>query len=171
MLAILFKLSMLFFRHLDTPLDHFCGNHRCALKFERFLLGHQTDDHRGQLIANVISNSDHITLNSDTPECQTPQYNKHLHQISPRCLTHNTTGRRGQLNTHYHLNTYPSLPQSTYDMTTYCNKTDEHSQFTNYKKADWTKFTEDTEFAFAQTTIPTNIHSASRIFTIFKPHL
>ena len=37
--------------------------------------------------------------------------------------------------------------------------------FTNYKKADWTRFTEDTESAFAQTTIPTNIHTANRIFT------
>ena len=27
--------------------------------------------------------------------------------------------------------------------------------FTNYKKADWTRFTEDAESAFAQTTIPT----------------
>ena len=36
---------------------------------------------------------------------------------------------------------------------------------TNYKKADWTQFTEDTESAFAQTTIPTNIHTANRIFT------
>ena len=26
-----------------------------------------TDDHRGQLIADVISNSDHITLNTNTP--------------------------------------------------------------------------------------------------------
>ena len=33
-----------------------------------------------------------------------------------------------------------------------------------YKKADWTQFTEDTESAFAQTTIP-NIHTANRIFT------
>ena len=37
--------------------------------------------------------------------------------------------------------------------------------FTNYKKADWTQFTEDTESAFAQTTIPANIHTANRIFT------
>ena len=37
--------------------------------------------------------------------------------------------------------------------------------FTNYKKADWTQFTEDTESAFAQTTTPTNIHTANRIFT------
>ena len=32
--------------------------------------------------------------------------------------------------------------------------------FTNYKKADWTQFTED-----AQTTIPTNIHTSNIIFT------
>ena len=36
--------------------------------------------------------------------------------------------------------------------------------FTKNKKADWTQFTEDTEFAFSQTTIPTNIHTANRIF-------
>ena len=37
--------------------------------------------------------------------------------------------------------------------------------FTNYKKADWTQFTEDTESAFARTTIPTNIHTANIIIT------
>ena len=37
--------------------------------------------------------------------------------------------------------------------------------FTNCKKADWTQFTEDTESAFAQTTIPTDIHTANIIFT------
>ena len=36
--------------------------------------------------------------------------------------------------------------------------------FTNYKKADWTQFTEDTESAFAETNIPTNIHTANIIF-------
>ena len=64
-----------------------------------------TDDHRGQLIANVISNSDHITLNTNTP---TRVPNTTLQQTSsPRCLTHFTTGHRGQLNTHYHQTTYP----------------------------------------------------------------
>ena len=37
--------------------------------------------------------------------------------------------------------------------------------FTNYKKADRTQFTEDTESAFVQTTITTNIHTAKIIFT------
>ena len=52
---------------------------------------------------------------------------KHLHQISPRCLTHYSIGHRGQLNTDYHQTTYPSSPQSTYDITTdYTNPTDIH---------------------------------------------
>ena len=37
--------------------------------------------------------------------------------------------------------------------------------FANYKKADWTHCTEDTESAFAQTTIRNNIHTANIIFT------
>ena len=37
--------------------------------------------------------------------------------------------------------------------------------FTNFKKVDWTQFTEDAESAFAQTTIPTNIHTANIILT------
>ena len=37
-----------------------------------------TDDHEGQLITDVISNSDHITLDTPT-RCQTPHYNKHHH--------------------------------------------------------------------------------------------
>ena len=39
--------------------------------------------------------------------------------------------------------------------------------FTNYKQANWTQVTKDTELAFSQTTIPDNIHTANRnsIFT------
>ena len=37
--------------------------------------------------------------------------------------------------------------------------------FTKYQKANWTQFTEDTESAFAQTTIPTNLHISNIIFT------
>ena len=79
-----------------------------------------TDDHRGQLITDVISNSDHITLNTNTPTRVT---NTTLQQTSsPRCLTHCTTGHRGQLNTQCHHTTYTSSPQLTYDMTTDYNK-------------------------------------------------
>ena len=37
--------------------------------------------------------------------------------------------------------------------------------FANYKKVDWTQFTEATESDLAQTTIPTNIHTSNIIFT------
>ena len=37
--------------------------------------------------------------------------------------------------------------------------------FTNLQKAGWTQFREDTESAFTQTTIPTNIHTANIFFT------
>ena len=84
-----------------------------------------TDNHRGQLIADVFSNSEHITLNTNTPtSAKIPPYNKHLHQISPRCQTHYTIGHRRQLNMHYHQTTYPSSLQITYDMTINYNKTD-----------------------------------------------
>ena len=83
-----------------------------------------TDDHRGQLIADVISNSDHLTLNTPTRVPNTTLQQNH-HQISPRCLTlYNRTSWTGPLNTHYHQNTYSSSSQLTYDMTTDHNKTD-----------------------------------------------
>ena len=87
-----------------------------------------TDDYEGQLIADVITNSDHITLNTNTP---TRVPNTTLQQTSSS------------------------------DNTTVSNR----RTFTNYKKADWTQFTEDTESAFSQTTIPTNIHTANIIFS------
>ena len=43
-----------------------------------------------------------------------------------------------------------------------CRLQQNRRTFTNYKKADWTQFAEDTESAFAQTA---NIHTANRIFT------
>ena len=57
--------------------------------------------------------------------------------------------RESSLTTHTDI-TPPSLTRRT---------------FTNYKKADCTQFTEDTESAFAQTTIPTNIYTGNRICT------
>ena len=123
-----------------------------------FTLWHSyTDDHRGHIIADVIRNSDHKTLNTNTPH-----YHKHLHQISPRCLTHCTTGHREQLNTHYHLTTYPSSPQSTYDMTIDCDKTDEHLQTTRKQTGHNLP---NTGSVFAQTTLPNHIHTTNIILS------
>ena len=86
-----------------------------------------TDDHGGQLIADAISNSDHITLDTNTP---TIVPNTTLQQTSSPDITtvSNTLYNRTSwiTHTHYHLTTYISSPHSTYDMTIDCNKTDDH---------------------------------------------
>ena len=93
----------------------------------------------------------HNTKHTHEPEYQIP-HNKHFHQTSPRCLAHYTTGHPGQLNTHYHLTTYPSSLQSTYDMNTDCNKTDEHSQTT--RKPTGHNIPKTQEFAFPRPQYP-----------------
>ena len=79
-----------------------------------------TDDYKGQLIADVISNLDNISQNTNQ---SAKHHNKHHHQMSPQCLTHHTTGHHGQLNKHYNQTTCRTSPQLTYDMDT-DNKTD-----------------------------------------------
>ena len=88
-----------------------------------------TDDYRGQLIADVISNSDHITLNTNTP---TRVSNTTLQQSPDITMVSHTLDNLTSWTTQHALSsdhlpiitTYPSLPQLTYDMTTDYNKTD-----------------------------------------------
>ena len=121
-----------------------------------------TDAHRGQLIADFISNSDHITLNTNTP---TRVPNTTLQQTSSPDITtvSNTLYNRTSWTTQHALSS-DHLPIITTINTRHDYKLQQNRRtFTNYKKADWTQFTE--ESAFAQTTIPTNIHTVNRIFT------
>ena len=82
----------------------------------------------------------YITLNTNAP---TRMPNGTLQQTSSPDITtvSNTLYNRTSWTTqhsHYHLTTYLSSPQSTYDMTIDYRRT-----FTNYKKSGWTQFTED----------------------------
>ena len=122
-----------------------------------------TDDHNGQLIADVIINSDHLT---QTHQPRVP--NTTLHQTySPDITTvsntlyHQTSWTT--LNMHYHQTTYPSSPHHHSIRHDY--RLQQNRQTFNYMKADWTQFTEDTDSAFAQTTIPINIQTDNIIFT------
>ena len=54
---------------------------------------------------------------------------------------------------------------ATVDMRHDCRLRQNRQTFANYRKADWTRFAEDTESAFARTTVPTGMHAANRIFT------
>ena len=123
-----------------------------------------TDDHRGQLIADVISNSDHITLNTNTP---TRVPNTTLQQTSSPDITtvSNTLYNRTSWTTQHALSSDHLPIITTINIRHDYRLQQNWRTFTNYKKADWIQFTEDTKSAFAQTTISTNIHTANRIFT------
>ena len=106
-----------------------------------------TDDHRGQLIADVISNSYHITLNTPT---RVP--NTTLQQTSsPDIATvSNTLYNRTSWTTQHALSS-DHLPIITTINIRYDYRLQQNRRtFTNYKKADWTQSTE---------------HTANRIFT------
>ena len=123
-----------------------------------------TDDHRVQLIAGVISNSDHITLNTNT---STRVPNTTLQQTSSPDITtvSNTLYNRTSWTTQHALSSDHLPIITTINIRNDYRLQQNRRTVTNYKKADWTRFAEDTESAFAQTTIPTNIHTANRIFT------
>ena len=117
-----------------------------------------TDDHRGQL----IDNSDHITLNTPT---RVP--NTTIQQTSsPDITTVSNTLYNWTSWTTQHALSSDHLPIIiTINVRQDYRLQQNRRTFTNYKKADWTQFTEDTESAFVQTTIPTNRHTANRSFT------
>ena len=119
-----------------------------------------TDDHRGQLIANVISNSDHITLNTNTP---TRAPNTTLQQASSPDITtvSNTLYNRTSWKIQHALSSDHLPIITTINIRHDYRLQQNRRTFTNYKKADWTQFMEDTESAFTQTTI----HTANIIFT------
>ena len=123
-----------------------------------------TDDHRGQLIAEVISNSDHISLNTDTP---TRVPNTAFQQTSSPDITtvSNTLYNRTSWQTHHALSSDHLPIMTTINIRHNFRLQTYRRTFTNYKKANWTQFTKDTELAFSQTTIPDDIHTANRIFT------
>ena len=101
-----------------------------------------TDDHKGQLIADVISNSDHITLNTNTP---TRVPNTTLQQTSSPDITtvSNTLYNRTSWTTQHALSS-DHLP-----IITTINIRHDYRLQQNRRTF----------------TIPTNIHTANRIFT------
>ena len=125
-----------------------------------------TDDHRAQLIADVISNSDHITHNTKHKRTNRVS-NTTLQQTSSRDITtvSNTLYNRTSWTTQHALSSDHLPIITTINIRHDYRLQQNRRTFTNYKKEDWTQFTENTESAFVQTTIPTNIHTANIIFT------
>ena len=123
-----------------------------------------TDDHGGQLIADVISKSDHITLNRNTPS-GVPDAT--LRQTASPDITtvSNTLYNRTSWTTQHALSSDHLPIITTVDIRHDCRLRSSRRTVANCGRADWTPFAEETESAFGQTTIPTNIHTANIIFT------
>ena len=121
-------------------------------------------DHRGQLIEGIIMNSDHHTLNTDTPT-RVPA-NNNQQPTSPDITTVTAElHRRCKWETITAL-TSDHLPIRTTINTKSNFRIVQHRHtYTNYNKADWSKFTEEIELNLHNIPDPTNVHAANRIIT------
>ena len=107
-----------------------------------------SDDHRGQLLADVISNSDHIILKSNT---RTRVTNTTLQETSSPDITtvSKTLYNRTSWTTQHALSSYHLPMFATINIPHDYRLQQNRRTFTNYKKAGLTQFTEDTDSAFA----------------------
>ena len=142
---------------LQHALDIKLGMQHITIILHSTLWHSYTADHRGQLIADVINNSDDIT--------PTRVPNTTLQQTSSPDITtvSNTLINRTSWTTQHALSS-----DHLHIITTITIRHDYRlaTQPTNIYKlqgANWTQFTE--ESAFAQTTIPINIHTFNIILT------
>ena len=94
-----------------------------------------TDEHRGQLIADVISNSDHITLNTNTP---TRVPNTTLQQTSSPDITtlSNTLYNRTSWTTQHEISSDHLPIITTINIRHDYRLQQNRRTITNYKKAD-----------------------------------
>ena len=123
-----------------------------------------TDDHRGELISETLSNSNHITLNTGTPT-RVPN-NAHQKPTSPDITTISSSL--------YNITTWKTIHALNSDhlpILLTIQTDNKHTiqqnrrSYTNYRKADWNKFTQDTEDAFTALQPPTDIHDTNKTFT------
>ena len=100
-----------------------------------------TDDHRGQQIADVISNSDHITLNTNTPT-RVPNTTQQQTSSPDIATVSNTLYNRTSWTTQHALS-WDHLPIITTINIRHDYRLQQNRRtVTDYKKADWTQFTE-----------------------------
>ena len=123
-----------------------------------------TDDHRGETIADLILESDHIILNENKPT-RKPN-NADQQDTSPDITTIHT-----DLYTQATWDTLTELSSDhlpiliTLNTKTNFRLTQSRSTFTNYNKADWTLFTQEIEEALHDVLPPQNIHTDTKTLT------
>jgi hypothetical protein len=122
------------------------------------------DDHRGELVAKIISSSEQIILNTNT-HTRIPKFNQQ--PTSPDVTTISSN-----MQTHTTWNTLPALNSDHLPiMITIKTKSNyrliqNRRTFTNYNKANWEKYRDEIEEEIAKTERhPTNVHTANSFLT------
>ncbi|MGK2940486.1 MAG: reverse transcriptase domain-containing protein [Immundisolibacter sp.] len=122
------------------------------------------NDHRGDLIAGIIQNSNHIILNSDTPTRIPPARNQQ--STSPDISTISSNLYSNTMwNTITALSSDHLPIEITIKTKTNFRLTQHRHTYTNYNKANWQDFTDEIEETLTQTAITTNVHLANKILT------
>ena len=122
------------------------------------------DDHRGQLMADVISNSDHMTLNTNTPARVPGTTLQRTSSADITTVSDALCGRTSWTTQHALLSDHLPII-ATVNVRHDCRLRQSRRTVANCRKADWTQFAEYTGSAFAQTAVPTGMHTADRVFT------
>ena len=121
-------------------------------------------DHRGNLISDIIEQSTHRILNTDTPTRIPPARNQQ--PTSPDITTISTNI---QCTTTW--NTTQSLSSDhlpiliTIDTKTNFRLIQHRKSYTNYNKANWVQFAQDIEDTLANTPRTDNVHESNKIIT------
>ena len=123
-----------------------------------------TTDHRGALIADIIMNSTHNTLNTNTPTRKPPHTDQQ--PTSPDITTAPNNITRLLTWTTLHKHSSDHLPiLITYNTRTKFRLHQPLTTYTNYRKALWTDFTQEIEHALSDTTPSDNPHRTNSILT------
>ena len=123
-----------------------------------------TTDHRGDLIADLLGNSDHITLNTNT-------HTRLPFAANQRPTSPDMTSITTNLYNRTHCETLNALNSDHLPILTTINtrtnfRLQQNRQtHTNFNKANWQNFTTETESSFRNINPPSDTHTANKVLT------
>ena len=123
-----------------------------------------TEDHCGILIADIIANSNQITLNTKTPIRIPPHINQQPTSPDITTIT-NTLQRNTDWTTMQALSSDHLHILITYKTKTNYKIQQHRRTYTNYNKANWPEFTQEIEQTLSNAETPQNAHTATKILT------
>ena len=123
----------------------------------------QSEDHRGALITDILTNSTQIILNSNTP---TRQPHADQEPTAPDISTaSNTISNKISWKTLTELSSDHLPILITFNSRSLIRQQPARRSFTNYHKANWEGFTAEIEEALADVEPPQNVHQANAILS------